>query len=574
VEIWNLVFTQFNRVGDPPDNLRPLPSKNIDTGMGLERTASVLQGVPTNYHIDNLMPIVKAASEVTGVPYEYGSDNGRRLRRITDHVRAATFAVHENVYPGANGAKYVIRRLIRRAVLDGHQMAIREPFLHQLVTSVTDAMKPAYPELSESISRVEGVIKSEEERFFATIDAGLQRIDRIFDSMGSSGSGMIDGDQAAELYTSYGVPPELVQQMGAEKNFTFDWNGYADAMKRHADISGGDQFKLFQTGPLETLKESLRESKFVGYEANQCDAVIKGIITEDGRDEDHEGTLVPELSASKNGDTLARLVLDVTPFYGESGGQVGDIGTIAGKGFEFEVTDTQKHGDLFVHIGCLKSGTVVESDACQASVNEEHRQAIKRAHSATHILHFALQKNVGTHAQQQGSKVEADWLRFDFSNQAALDEESIHAIRSDVLSRVQEDEPVGWKTVPLSEAREAGAMMLFGEKYPDPVRMVSMGDFSKELCGGTHLDRTGEVQAFELIAEESVSAGTRRIVAVTGPRAKKHIDETMKNTSAAAELLGGSPADLALHANELSQDVRQIKKELQSGVATEHAPTF
>src|SRR6056297_1181180 len=307
VEIWNLVFTQFNRVGDPPDNLRPLPSKNIDTGMGLERTASVLQNVPTNYHIDILMPIVQAAAEVTGVPYQYESDNGRRLRRITDHIRAAAFAVHENVYPGANGAKYVIRRLIRRAVLDGHQMSLRDPFLYQLVGTVAEVMKPVYPELSETIRRVEGVIRSEEERFFATIDAGLQRIDRIFTGMEESGSGMIDGAQAAELYTSYGVPPELLQQLGTEKTFTFDWEGYAEAMQRHAEVSGGDQFKLFQTGPLETLKESLRHTNFVGYETTVSDAVVKGIITGDGRDEDDQGKLVKSLRADKK--SPCRLVL-------------------------------------------------------------------------------------------------------------------------------------------------------------------------------------------------------------------------------------------------------------------------
>ncbi|QDV63743.1 alanine--tRNA ligase [Crateriforma conspicua] len=573
VEIWNLVFTQFNRVGDPPDNLRPLPSKNIDTGMGLERTASVLQKVPTNYHIDILMPIVQAAAEVTSVPYEYDSDNGRRLRRITDHVRAATFAVHENVYPGANGAKYVIRRLIRRAVLDGHQMGLRDPFLYQIVDAVADAMKPAYPELTETVQRVQGVIRGEEERFFATIDAGLQRIDRIFGDMETSGTGMIDGDQAADLYTSYGVPPELLQQMGAEKSFTFDWNGYTEAMQRHAEISGGDQFKLFQTGPLETLKESLRHTEFLGYDATTAEATIKGIIIGDGTDDDSdESTLVK--SASADPDQPMRLVLDRTPFYGESGGQVGDVGVIRGDGFEFNVTDTQKHGDLVVHHGRLVKGKVSESDACQAIVDQDNRQALQRAHSATHILHYALQKNVGAHAQQQGSKVEADVLRFDFSNQEALDEDKLAAIRTDVIDRVQAKDPIRWQTVALADARKAGAMMLFGEKYPDPVRMVSMGEFSKELCGGTHLTSTGDVEAFELVSEESVSSGTRRIVALTGPRAKSHIESTIETTRKAAEILGCSQKNLVKAATDLANDVRGIKKELNSGVATEHAASI
>ncbi len=565
VEIWNLVFTQFNRVGDPPDNLRPLPSKNIDTGMGLERTASVLQGVPTNYHIDSLLPIVHAAAEVVGVKYDYQSDNGRRLRRITDHVRAASFAIHENVYPGANGAKYVIRRLIRRAVLDGHQMNLREPFLFQLVSAVATAMKTPYPELSETISRVEGVIKSEEERFLGTIDTGLERIGKLFSSMQSDNVGMIDGGRAAELYTSFGVPPELLQQMGAEHNYTFDWTGYQAAMATHAEVSGGDQFKLFQTGPLETLKEALHESEFLGYEQVEIAAVVKGIITDDGRDEAHEGVLVSHLVA--DADAALRLVLDRTPFYGESGGQVGDAGMIVGDTFKFQVTDTHKHGGLTVHHGRLIEGEVKESAACVATVDTTRRDAIRRAHSATHILHYALQKNLGKHAQQQGSKVEADWLRFDFSNQESIDEATLVQIRSDVLDQVTADSPIRWDTVSLTAAREAGAMMLFGEKYPDPVRMVSMGTFSKELCGGTHLTRTGEVQAFEVISEESVSAGTRRVIAVTGARAQSHREETVAGVLASAKILQGSPASLVDQASELMKEVRQLKKDVSAGKA-------
>lgn len=572
VEIWNLVFTQFNRVGNPPDNLRPLPSQNIDTGMGLERTASVLQGLPTNYHIDNLLPIVKAASDVVGRKYAYETEDGRRLRRITDHVRAATFAIHENVHPGANGAKYVIRRLIRRAVLDGHQMDLREPFLYELVGAVADSMKNPYPELSETITRVQGVIKGEEERFFATIDGGLQRINNLFHQMDESNSGMIDGGQAADFYKSYGVPPELVQQMGAEKSYTFDWTGYKAAMDEHAIVSGGDQFKLFQTGPLESLKESLRETVFVGYDSTSIAAVIKGIVTDDGSDEDHEGELVAELVA--NDSAVSRIVLDQTPFYGESGGQVGDHGTIVGDGFEFEVTDTQKHGDLVIHQGRLTSGKISEGATCTAAVDTGRRDAIRRAHSATHILHYALQKNLGKHAQQQGSKVEPDWLRFDFSNQEAIEEDTLAQIRQDILEQVSAPQPVSWKNVSLADARAAGAMMLFGEKYPDPVRMVSMGEFSKELCGGTHLTSTSDVEAFELISEESVSAGTRRVIAVTGPKAAEHRAATVAGVAAAAALLGCDGPAVALKTAELVQSVRQIKKELQSGKPSEHAKSL
>ena len=569
VEIWNLVFTQFNRVGDPPDNLRPLPSKNIDTGMGLERTASVLQGVPSNFHIDSLYGIVQAAADVTGMRYAYDSDDGRRLRRITDHVRACTFAVHENVYPGPNGAKYVIRRLIRRAVLDGHQMGLREPFLYQLVGAVAEAMAHPYPELQETIQRVEGVIRREEETFFGTIDAGLERIQRIFASMQSEGRGMVDGGQAADLYQTYGVPPELLQTLAAEQNYTFDWVGYEAAMREHADVSGAGQRELFQTGPLETLKEALRETPFLGYETTTAQAVVKGIITGDGSEPDDQGQLLGHVAGANA--TPLRIVLDQTPFYGESGGQVGDRGRIYNDQFEFQVTDTQKHAGLVVHLGHLVRGEIRESATVTAEVDTAQRDAIRRAHSATHILHYALQKNIGRHAQQQGSKVEADWLRFDFTNQESLPEEVITQIEQDVNQQVAAGEPIQWETVTLADARKAGAMMLFGEKYPDPVRMVSMGQFSRELCGGTHLTCTREVGAFEVVAEESVSAGTRRVVALTGPKAESHRQQTRSVLQQAAALLGCSAVSTPQAAADLMNEVRQLKKDLAAGRAGEQA---
>ena len=275
VEIWNLVFTQFNRVGDPPDNLKPLPSKNIDTGMGLERTASVLQGVTTNFHIDSLRPVVEAAGDVVSVRYEPDSDNGRRLRRITDHARACTFSIHENVYPGPKDAKYVVKRLIRRAVLDGYQMGLRDPFLFKLVPAVAESAKAVYPELGDTIERVGEAIESEEKNFFGTIDGGMKRIGQLFEQMREESAVMVPGDEAADLNKTYGVPPELLQTLAAEKNFTFDWPGYNKAMDDHAIASGAGQKELFQTGPLETLKEALRETPFLGYDATQSAATIK-----------------------------------------------------------------------------------------------------------------------------------------------------------------------------------------------------------------------------------------------------------------------------------------------------------
>ena len=557
VEIWNLVFTQFNRVGDPPDNLRPLPSKNIDTGMGLERCAATLQGAISNFHIDILLPIVHAAAEVCGVSYTYDSDDGRRCRRITDHVRACTMAVHENVYPGAQKEKYVIRRLLRRAVLDGHQMGLREPFLYQLVPAVVDQMKAAYPELTETSQRVADVIKNEESNFFGTIDAGLARIERIFSEMKSASRVKVDGQEAADLYQTYGVPPEVFETMAAENELAFDWDRFRAAMEAHSESSG----KLTHTvmdakGPVDTIKKALPESQFLGYDQVTCSAELKFIIADGALADSLEGT---------GADHPAQLVLDRTSFYGESGGQVGDSGVIAGEEFEFQVTDTQRDGNLYLHAGHLISGTAVVGETVEARVDVDRREGIKRAHSATHVLHYALQKNLGTHAQQQGSKVDDDVLRFDFTNMSPVEVAEIDKIEMDVRDRVEAGEPIRWDVVPLAEARQAGAMMLFGEKYPDPVRMVSMGQFSKELCGGTHLTNTSQVGQFEIVSEEGVAAGIRRITAFTGQRADQHCQKVSEELSAATKALGIAAAALPEAANRMMTRVRELKKQLSSG---------
>ena len=572
VEIWNLVFTQFNRIGAPPDNLHPLPSKNIDTGMGLERTASVLQGVPTNFHIDNLYSIVEAASEVVGRKYEYDCEDGRRLRRITDHARASVFAIHENVYPGNKDARYVIKRLIRRAVLDGYQMNLREPFLYKLVEAVADASKVPYPDLMQTTKRVSEVIEAEEKAFFGTIDGGMKRIEQLFTQMRDESAVMVPGDAAAELNSTYGVPPELVQTLSAEQNFTFDWHGYRKAMDQHAKDSGAGQRELFQTGPLETLKEALRETPFVGFETTEETAVVKGIITGEGGKGNDDGQLLSHLD--RPADLPMRLVLSQSPFYGESGGQVGDSGVIRGDSFEFQVSDTQRHAGLIVHHGTLTDGEIHEGQTCTATVDVDRRKALCRAHSATHILHHALHKNVGRHAEQQGSKVEEDRLRFDFTNPKAIPDETLVKIEKDVLSLVEKSQPIRWDTVPLSQARAAGAMMLFGEKYPDPCRMVSMGEFSRELCGGTHLTNTSQVQAFELVVEESVSTGTRRIEALTGVRAEEHRKQTRELLEQVAVKLGCDPGRALAAAIQLMDEVRQLKKELASGKSGEHSESF
>jgi alanyl-tRNA synthetase len=556
VEIWNLVFTQFNRVGPPPDNLRPLPSRNIDTGMGLERTASVLQGVETNFHIDILKPIVLAAADICSVTYDPAGDHGRRLRRITDHIRACTFAIHENVYPGNKEEKYVIRRLLRRAVLDGRLMGVPEPFLFKLVPIVAEIMKVPYPEVGPTVERVQSVVRKEEENFFGTIDAGLAHIERVFGEMQSASRTVVRGADAARLYQTYGVPPELFEQMAAERNFTFDWAGFRREMEKHGAESAGDQFVIFKTGPIEALKRALHQTVFVGYETSEADAEIKGIVAQEH--------LCDELTEVGHAQPVT-LVLDRSPFYGESGGQVGDSGEICGTGCRFRVSDTQKDGDLLLHIGHLVEGHLRSGARVTARVDVQRRQAIGRAHSATHVLHFALQKNLGGHAQQQGSKVDADWLRFDFTNMSSVPAEQLQAIERDANERVAAAEPVRAQVLPLAEARKAGAMMLFGEKYPDPVRMVSMGTFSHELCGGTHLQNTSEIGPFEILSEEGVSAGTRRVVAVTGEKAQEHAARTRSTLQEAARALGVGLLEVPAAVRDGLQAIRDLKKHLSAG---------
>ena len=556
VEIWNLVFTQFNRVGSPPNNLRPLPSKNIDTGMGLERIASVMQGVETNYHIDILRPLVEAAGEVCRRKYDPASDDGRRLRRIADHVRACSFAIHENVYPDKKKQGYVIRRLLRRAVLDGRQMGVDRPFLHQLVGVVAEQMRGPYPELTQTVASVAKVIEKEEESFFATIDAGLQRIDRVFGEMRTAGRVMVAARDAFDMYQTHGFPPELFETIAAEHNFTFDWDGFREEMKRHGEISSTQERIVFASGPLDALKKALHGTTFLGYETLTAPAKIVGLIAQD--------KLCDQIDEIGQDQPIV-LVLDQTPFYGESGGQVGDSGEIQGDGFAFEVLDTQKEAGFHLHVGHLRAGVARQGASVTATVDAERRQAIRRAHSATHLLHHALQKHLGKHAVQQGSKVDRDWLRFDFTNPQAVSGEQLVAIENEVNEKVALAEPIGWRTLPIGEARQAGAMMLFGEKYPDVVRMVSMGEFSKELCGGTHLDNTGQIGLFKVIGEESVSSGTRRITALTGRRALEHLRHLETTLHEAAAALRAPVAELPARVAALAKEVKDLKRQLSAG---------
>ena len=556
VEIWNLVFTQFNRVGDPPNNLEPLPSKNIDTGMGLERTAAALQGVATNFHIDILKPLVLAAGDVCGVKYNEGDladENGRRLRRIADHVRACTFAVHENVYPGNKEEKYVIRRLLRRAVLDGFQMKKKEPFLYELVPTVADLMKVPYPELSETIERVQQVIRAEEEHFLGTIEGGLGRIENVFNSISSEA--VVPGKDAFEMYQTYGFPPELFETLAADRGYGFDWDGFKKEMEHHGELSGlTEKNLLFQDDPLEQLKKSTAPPTFLGYESLTAGDAKVLTVLKDGR-------MADSASAGEKGKIA--LILDRTPFYAEKGGQVGDMGVISNGNFKFRVDATEYDGEFQVHAGTLLEGTVKSGEIVLAEVDAARRAAVSRAHSATHLIHLALRRRLGSHAEQQGSKVRPDELHFDFTHHQGLDRETLDAIEADVNAMIMADLPVTCDEMPIDEARGVGAMMLFGEKYPDVVRVVVMGE-SKELCGGTHLTRTGQIGLCKIVSDESVSAGTRRITAVTGAGA---LDRVRRMDSTVLSLAG----QLKVKADEvfsrtiaLLAEVKKLAKEIET----------
>ncbi len=552
VEIWNLVFTQFNRVG--PGQLEPLPKKNIDTGMGLERAAACLQGKSSVFETDIFRPIVAAVAENLGVAYEKDKPDGVRIRRMADHSRALTFCIHENVQPSKEKQGYVIRRLLRRAVLDGYQMGQREPFLYKGIPVVTDVMKGPYSELQGSIPRIQSVVKEEEEDFLRNLENGLKRINDAFRKTKAAGSEVIDGATAFDLHSTYGIPVEVTESLAVDQNLRVDMEGFRAAQTEFARISRGttDAAPVFMAGPLDTLKKEYHHgSEFLGYTTTEADGRVIGIL--------EQGKLAQ--SAVPDGAAPIVLVLDRTPFYGESGGQVGDTGVIRGEGFSFQVQDTKKENDFTLHIGHVTEGKVTVNDKAHAQVDAVRRDAIRRAHSGTHVLHHALHIHLGKHAQQAGSKVEPDRLRFDFANPEAVGRERLRTIEETVNQRVLLAEPIAWTTMPIEQARSLGAMALFGEKYPEIVRVVKMGEFSRELCGGTHLDNVGQVGLFKIIGEESVSAGTRRITALTGQAALDYVRQEEDVLGQVSALLKVPPALVSERVSSLLDEVKALKKQ-------------
>ncbi len=557
VEIWNLVFTQFNRVGDPPGNLKDLPAKNIDTGMGLERTAAVMQGVVSNFEIDSLRPLCLAAAEAVGAKYEFAAPQGRPLRRIADHVRAVSMCIHEGVAPGNEKENYIVRQLLRRALLEGYLLGRHDPFLHTLVPAVVEAMGEPYPEIRETVESVANTIQEEEEQFLGIVERGLSRFEECLTSAATSGSDTISGQDAFTLHTQDGFLIELTEAMAARKNIKIDHKEFNHLMDEFRQTSKGDRdifAGVMAAGPIDALRKTSGSTEFLGYANTESTAELIGIIA--------EKQLVDELEEIGHTDPVG-VVLDQTPFYGEAGGQVGDTGVITGEGFQFDVFDTQKDGELIVHFGHLRRGTLSVGARVTAQVASEHRAGIRRAHSATHILHHALHQTIGEKATQRGSVVKDDALRFDFAHGKALSRDEIRQVEDIINARIAEGSEVATQVMDLADAKKLGAMALFGEKYPDRVRVVTMGEFSVEFCGGTHLSNTGQVGFCKITSEEPVAKGVRRITALTGPRALERIRETEDLLDEMVKLLKTpQPSDLPRRVEVLQQELRDANQAL------------
>ena len=558
VEIWNLVFTQFNRQGDPPNNLQPLPAKNIDTGMGLERTAAVLQGKLSNFDNDVLLPLCLAAADVVKQKYEFDAPTGRPIRRIADHVRAVTFCLHEGVMPDKEKENYVVRQLLRRALLEGYLLGRKDAFLYEIVPAVVDVMKDAYPEITKTVDSVQNSMKEEELQFLDTIERNLGRFEKC--AKAAKSSGVFSGKDAFELHTEDGFLIELTEAMAADRGLKIDRADYDKRMAQHELVSkGGKTSAVMAAGPLDLIRQTNGDTNFLGYESTTGMGKVVGLIL-------NEESVSTIPAGSKD---VFGIVLDQTPFYGESGGQVGDTGSMQAAGVEIEISDCQKHqATLFVHEAKLKSGSVSVGDQLTATVCNDRRVAIRRAHTATHILHHALHKTVGDKATQRGSKVEGDALRFDFAHNKAMTDQEIRQVEDIINTQIASGSAVTTELLPIEQARERGAMALFGEKYPDEVRVVTMGDFSVELCGGTHLSNTGQIGLCRITSEQLVAKGVRRITALTGPKALAQIRESEDILQTLQKQLKvPTPQELAARVQVLQNELRDTKKQLAAATS-------
>jgi alanyl-tRNA synthetase len=542
VEIWNLVFMQYNR--DAQGRLAPLPRPSVDTGMGLERLAAVMQGVHSNYDIDLFRRLIRATMELAGT----SDDSLPSLRVIADHIRSCAFLVVDGVIPSNEGRGYVLRRIIRRAIRHGYELGIVDPFFYRLVGPLCEEMGAAYPELVQAREQVERVLRQEEERFAETLDQGMKILKESIASL-PVGERVLPGEIVFRLYDTYGFPVDLTADYAQNYDIVLDMEGYEREMaaQRERARAAGH----FQADYGSRIGDGA-ETEFTGYEHLRQRATVQAL----GRDGDEAGEL-------HEGDE-GLVVLDSTPFYAEGGGQVGDRGEIIGADAHFEVSDTRKlPGGAYAHIGRMTRGTLRIGDAVEARVDEALRQATALNHSATHLLHAALRKVLGEHVQQKGSLVEPERLRFDFSHFEPITAEQLAEIEALVNQEIRRNEPVVTEVMDFEAARASGAMALFGEKYSDTVRVLSIGDFSKELCGGTHVHRAGDIGLLRIVGESGIAAGVRRIEAVTGAAALEWIAASERQLDSIAALLKGSRSEVLPRVQQMLERLRQLEKEVE-----------
>ena len=539
IEIWNIVFMQFNRQAD--GTMEPLPKPSVDTGMGLERIAAVLQHVNSNYDIDLFRTLIQAVAKVTGAT----DLSNKSLRVIADHIRSCAFLIADGVMPSNENRGYVLRRIIRRAVRHGNMLGAKETFFYKLVGPLIDVMGSAGEDLKRQQAQVEQVLKTEEEQFARTLERGLALLD---EELAKLSGDTLDGETAFRLYDTYGFPVDLTADVCRERNIKVDEAGFEAAMEeqrrraREASGFGADYNAMIRVDSA---------SEFKGYDHLELNGKVTALFV--------DGKAVDAINAGQE----AVVVLDQTPFYAESGGQVGDKGELKGANFSFVVEDTQKYGQAIGHIGKLAAGSLKVGDAVQADVDEARRARIRLNHSATHLMHAALRQVLGTHVSQKGSLVNDKVLRFDFSHNEAMKPEEIRAVEDLVNAQIRRNLPIETNIMDLEAAKAKGAMALFGEKYDERVRVLSMGDFSTELCGGTHASRTGDIGLFRIISESGTAAGVRRIEAVTGEGAIATVHADSDRLSEVAHLLKGDSNNLADKVRSVLERTRQLEKELQ-----------
>ncbi|EOS9628070.1 alanine--tRNA ligase [Escherichia coli] len=539
IEIWNIVFMQFNRQAD--GTMEPLPKPSVDTGMGLERIAAVLQHVNSNYDIDLFRTLIQAVAKVTGAT----DLSNKSLRVIADHIRSCAFLIADDVMPSNENRGYVLRRIIRRAVRHGNMLGAKETFFYKLVGPLIDVMGSAGEDLKRQQAQVEQVLKTEEEQFARTLERGLALLD---EELAKLSGDTLDGETAFRLYDTYGFPVDLTADVCRERNIKVDEAGFEAAMEeqrrraREASGFGADYNAMIRVDSA---------SEFKGYDHLELNGKVTALFV--------DGKAVDAINAGQE----AVVVLDQTPFYAESGGQVGDKGELKGANFSFAVEDTQKYGQAIGHIGKLAAGSLKVGDAVQADVDEARRARIRLNHSATHLMHAALRQVLGTHVSQKGSLVNDKVLRFDFSHNEAMKPEEIRAVEDLVNAQIRRNLPIETNIMDLEAAKAKGAMALFGEKYDERVRVLSMGDFSTELCGGTHASRTGDIGLFRIISESGTAAGVRRIEAVTGEGAIATVHADSDRLSEVAHLLKGDSNNLADKVRSVLERTRQLEKELQ-----------